>query len=403
MKEEKRGLVFRSALGLAARWLTVVPVLALIASCTPEPAADNGGTNAGAEQAVIDAASSCSHSICTSGTKLTSGCDPCVTKICASDPYCCNTKWSSLCVKEVASICGESCTGPTPDMSVPPTPDMGGHGPPPDMGGGGPGTGIGPNGGTVDHVYFAVVGDTRPANIDDTANYPTAIIEKIYSDIEGMSARPQFVVGTGDYQYASTTGGQNATQLNLYATAAKQYTGTVFAAMGNHECDGYTADNCTSATANFTAYMNAMVTPLGKTLPYYNVPIKATDGSWTAKLLIVACNYWNSTQQSWLTTQLSQSTTYTFVVRHEPASANTGPCVSEVESLLSAHPYNLSIVGHTHHYAASGKEVIVGNGGAPLSGGTYGYVTVEQKSTGFVVTNYDYSTGAAVSSTTVPF
>ena len=57
-----------------------------------------------------DMAGSCAHSICVAGTKLVSGCDPCVTKICATDSYCCKTKWSSICVEEVASICGESCS-----------------------------------------------------------------------------------------------------------------------------------------------------------------------------------------------------------------------------------------------------------------------------------------------------
>jgi hypothetical protein len=41
--------------------------------------------------------------------KLTSTCDPCVTKICAADSYCCKTKWDSVCVGEVGSICGKTC------------------------------------------------------------------------------------------------------------------------------------------------------------------------------------------------------------------------------------------------------------------------------------------------------
>ncbi len=52
---------------------------------------------------------SCAHSLCTTGVKLTSGCDPCVTQICGQDSYCCVTKWSSQCVTEVTSICGRSC------------------------------------------------------------------------------------------------------------------------------------------------------------------------------------------------------------------------------------------------------------------------------------------------------
>lgn len=52
---------------------------------------------------------SCAHDKCTTGTKLVSGCDPCVTQICAADSYCCNNQWDSVCVGEVASICGLSC------------------------------------------------------------------------------------------------------------------------------------------------------------------------------------------------------------------------------------------------------------------------------------------------------
>jgi hypothetical protein len=51
----------------------------------------------------------CAHPICSTGTKLTSSCDPCVKSICASDSYCCATKWDTICVGEVGSICGESC------------------------------------------------------------------------------------------------------------------------------------------------------------------------------------------------------------------------------------------------------------------------------------------------------
>ena len=262
---------------------------------------------------------------------------------------------------------------------------------------------VGPGGGSVDHLLFAVVGDTRPSAINATAGYPTAIIQKIYADIAGMVPRPQFVVATGDYMYASPTEMEGAAQLHLYQEAMRQFSGPVFAAMGNHECDGYTADNCSKPTQNYTAFMDVLVTPLGQTQPYYAVPLTAKTGSWTAKLLILACNAWSDDQRSWLETELARTTTYTIVVRHEPASANTGPCVADAESALLAHPYNLSLVGHTHHFAASGREVIVGNGGAPLSGGTYGYVVVEQTAAGFSVTNYDYATAAPVSTSTVPF
>jgi hypothetical protein len=52
---------------------------------------------------------SCAHSDCSTGAKLTSGCNSCVTQICSQDSYCCNTLWDSICVGEVGSICGQTC------------------------------------------------------------------------------------------------------------------------------------------------------------------------------------------------------------------------------------------------------------------------------------------------------
>jgi hypothetical protein len=263
---------------------------------------------------------------------------------------------------------------------------------------------IGANGGSVSHLYFAVVGDTRPANIDGTNNYPTSIITKIYADLAAMNPQPQFVVTTGDYMFASASGSQGQIQMGYYVNAAKQFTtGPIFAAMGNHECTGATNSNCAgSPTNNMNAYMAALVTPLGKTVPYYTVPINDTNGLWTAKIIIAACNAWDSTQKSWLQGELAKSTTYTFVVRHEPSGTSGPPCVSEMDAMMQSATYDLFIVGHSHTFSHSQKQVIIGNGGAPITGSVdYGYATIEQQTSGFVVTQYDYMTAMPVSTFTV--
>jgi hypothetical protein len=59
----------------------------------------------------VSSGGSCSHSDCSTGKALKSGCNACVTNICASDPYCCRVRWDSICVGEVGSICGQSCGG----------------------------------------------------------------------------------------------------------------------------------------------------------------------------------------------------------------------------------------------------------------------------------------------------
>jgi hypothetical protein len=273
-------------------------------------------------------------------------------------------------------------------------------------GGAAPTGSVGPGGGSVSRLYFAVVGDTRPANIDDTADYPTAIITQIYQDIAALSPQPTFAVATGDYQYATPTGSQGAAQLDLYMGARAGYAGTVFPAMGNHECTGATASNCgpgsvDGLTNNYEVFVSRLLAPIQQTSPYYEVDVDAADGSWTAKLLFVAANAWTQAQGNWLDQAMSRSTTYTFLVRHEPAAASTAPGVPEAERIMANHPYTLSIVGHTHTYQRSGpREVIIGNGGAPLGGsGDYGYGMISQQPDGSIAVDVvDYTSALADSS-----
>jgi predicted phosphodiesterase len=88
------------------------------------------------------------------------------------------------------------------------------------------------------------------------------------------------------------------------------------------------------------------------------------------------------------------------VIRHESVSASTAPGVTPSEAIMAKHPYTVAIVGHTHEYryAPQDREIIVGNGGAPLSGmSNYGYVVARQRQDGAIVfTSYDYMTNAAV-------
>ncbi len=279
---------------------------------------------------------------------------------------------------------------------------------------GGAPTTLAPTGGKLEDLVFAVVGDTRPANPDDNAGYPTEVITKIYQDLEALSPRPAFVVATGDYQYTSNNGNA-AIQIGDYASAMKLFSGPIFPAMGNHECNGYTKSNCGQGnvdglTTNLTEFERQMLGPIGQSQPYYSIPFQAADGSWTAKIVVVAANAWDDAQASWLDQALSPETSYTFVVRHEPSSATTAPGVGPSDAILAKHPYTLLLVGHSHEYdhpAAGGsgsycncdyRELIVGNGGAPMSsynGSTYGFAIVTRASDGTLsVQQYDYSSNA---------
>lgn len=54
------------------------------------------------------------------------------------------------------------------------------------------------------------------------------------------------------------------------------------------------------------------------------------------------------------------------------------------DATISRYPYTLQIAGHRHtaSHNQKGKEIIVGNGGAPLVSGNYGYVIVQQQPNG---------------------
>jgi hypothetical protein len=265
---------------------------------------------------------------------------------------------------------------------------------------------VGADGGSLSRLYFAVVGDTRPPSEDDTSGYPTDIITKIFTSMEALSPKPAFALSTGDYQYANPSGTEGAAQLDLYMGARAKYSGPTFPAMGNHECTGYTTSNCGAGnpdgiTANYTAFLQKMLAPINQTNPYYEIDVDAPDGSWTSKMLVVAANAWTTEQGTWLDTAMTRATTYTFLVRHESATANTAPGVTPAEYIMYKHPYTLSIVGHTHTYQrTTQREVIMGNGGAPLSGGVdYGFGMFSQQTDGSIAIDMiDYASGLADSS-----
>jgi hypothetical protein len=270
----------------------------------------------------------------------------------------------------------------------------------------GPVTGtVGNTGGSVSRLMFAVVGDTRPATEDDTSNYPTSVITGIYQDIQALNPTPSFVVSTGDYQFSNPSGSQASAQMDLYLGARASFkNGPSFPAMGNHECNGATVSNCGSGntngvTNNYQSFMTKMMQPLGQSKPYYEIDVDAMDKSWTAKFLVVAANAWDSTQSAWLDGAMAKATTYTFLIRHESASTSPAPPgVAGAEGIMAKHPYTLSFVGHTHSYyhGKGAREVLFGNGGAPLTSKSYGFGLVQQRSDGAIVVDaIDATTKAA--------
>jgi hypothetical protein len=260
--------------------------------------------------------------------------------------------------------------------------------------GGSSASGVGPTGGSVQLLHFAVTGDTRPPNCEDTAGYPTSVINGIADAFKSKNA--QFVVDLGDHMYVcNNTPSIAQAQMSLYMTAVHRYPGTWFMTMGNHEC---TSGPCLlgSTNANYSAFMSALAPISSK--PYYSFNVQTSAGR--ATFVIVADNAWDSAQSSWLTSTLTEADAnakYTLVFRHHPEGDTSVSTNSTSMAIIRQHKFAMFITGHTHTYhhmtTDNGRDLVMGLGGAPLiaAGATYnGYAFVDQLASGNLqVTVYD--------------
>lgn len=250
---------------------------------------------------------------------------------------------------------------------------------------------------------FAIVGDTRPPIPNLTAKYPKPIIAKIWKEVAAELPPVQFAVTTGDYVFATPNSEQGPIQMDMYLAAQTGFPGTVWHALGNHECTSSTESNCgpngkDGITPLYQAFLDKMVKSNGFIRPWHTVWYNALDGAWSAKFVIIAANAWDAEQEIWLAAELAKPSTYTFVIRHESSMAKTAPGVKPSQNIINQHPLTLLIVGHAHtyEYFPAKREVIVGNGGAPLTGWVnYGYVIARRRADGAMqFTAYDYMSHA---------
>jgi len=261
----------------------------------------------------------------------------------------------------------------------------------------------------LSNLVFGALGDTRPP-ASQTSGYSASLKTIIGSIFTGLQTQGvPFAVSAGDYCFSPSNAGNGVPQFNDFMTARANFANTFLPAQGNHECITSTTGNCPvgSYSGLMQDYMNIIVTPsTSQSMPYYSALYQANDNSWSAKVVLVAANAWDSAQSAWLQATLNVPTTYTFVVRHEPANDTRGPGVTPSESMyqsaFAAGRLTLSITGHTHlvqlpngtqpygdpYGATQPYEIIVGNAGAPLDAGNYyGYAVLTRRvSDGAVVT-----------------
>jgi hypothetical protein len=242
--------------------------------------------------------------------------------------------------------------------------------------------GIGPHGGSVDLLHFGISGDTRPPSCEDTAGYPTGVIDSIGDAFR--NAQVQFALDLGDHMYVCNNDLSIATaQMNLFLDGTRHYGGTWFMTEGNHECYGGFCP-AGSTNANYVAFMTALA-PISP-MPYYSVDVNTRFG--LATFVFIADNSWDGTQQSWLESTLSAadaSARYTLVARHHPEGDTSVSTNAAIMTVIRAHKFSLFLTGHSHLYkhmtTDGGRDLVMGNSGAPLiaGGSFYGYGIIDQQ------------------------
>lgn len=250
--------------------------------------------------------------------------------------------------------------------------------------GGPPSGSVGPAGGSVDRLWFAVTGDTRPPECDATNDYPRATIGQIAASMKALEV--QFALDLGDHMYVCNGSAAEAReQMGMYLTAVARGPSTWFMTLGNHECGswGRSGPGCfdPAADANFGAYMAA----LGRPRPYYAVDI--STGLGLARLVVVADDAWDEGQAAWLERTLADADARaqtTLVARHHPMSgARQGR--PDIVAAIERHAAALLFSAHLHTYAHGsdhgGRAVVLGLGGAP-SRMPPGFATVLQNGDG---------------------
>ena len=282
----------------------------------------------------------------------------------------CNT--ASCACEDVENPCSTAVGGSLPDGG---TPDPGPI----------PSGAVGLGGGTVERLWFATTGDTRPGNCDATADYPRETVKRIAASMKALNV--QFALDLGDHMFVCNRSVPEAqTQMGYYMEAVALGPQTFFMTMGNHECGSGTClpGSTNSTDANFKTYLAALNRPK----PWYSFDVALTASPGLARFVVVADDSWNAEQAAWLESTLAEADSkakYTIVARHHPiASSNTGN--PETVATILRHKYSLILTAHSHTYSHSttlygGRTVVIGLGGAP---GSYapGFATVLEQTDG---------------------
>jgi hypothetical protein len=226
-------------------------------------------------------------------------------------------------------------------------------------------------------LFFGAFGDIVTSK--DAEDSPAPIVTNIFRELANRQV--QFVTMVGDYVYVQPDSYSGALdQVSAFMQTRQLFVGPVFYALGNHD----------APPEALKVYRELMTREVYFAFDLQVAPLPGNTNPATAKFVFVADNAWSADQAAWLDSTLGTPSDYTFVIRHHSTDTATSQAPAQI---IGRHPLTLLIVGHVHTYQhVADREVITGNGGAPVFEGNYGYLTLQQGTDGRItVTAFDQS------------
>ena len=252
---------------------------------------------------------------------------------------------------------------------------MRGHAPDGGMAVDGATTGMMPDG-----LSFAVFGDARPARPGDTQNYPSAIVAGNFAQMQAKGA--QFAVGTGDYCFANYEADMTA-QVDLFLGGEASFTnGPIYHTMGNHECTGRDRVELPERQREPERARVHVAARAGRrhhaVLPHRRRHAARQGQAGVRRRQRVV------RRAGGVAHATARRSDHLHLRRaSQPPSVTETLGVAPSEAIIHAAPLTLELLGHFHTYKRiDTQHVISGNGGAPLSSASYGFLLVQELESG---------------------
>ena len=163
--------------------------------------------------------------------------------------------------------------------------------------------GAGPGGGILSELPFAICRRHPARDVDDTADYPTAVVDPDLGRCRRADAAAAVRGDDRRLPCSRRPMARQAPQLDRYLRRAHGVSANfVYPTMGNHECTGYTDSNCgpggKMASPRTTPSSSRDDHADRRAAPVLHRAVRRARRQWTAKFVFIAANAWDASSRA---------------------------------------------------------------------------------------------------------